>query len=429
MQASVQTRNASGASPAPAGGLKRLFWVTGAVLFLVGLWGWYIRLTQGHLEANYGSLVPWGLWVAAYIYFIGLSAGSFLISALVYVFNVKRFESVGRLALFTAVVTLSLALLSIWVDLGHMERAWHVLAYPNFRSPMAWMIWLYSAYFLLLAAELWFLLRHDLVAAARSGGWRAPVYRALALGSRDDSEERAARDRRLVRVLATIGVPVAIMFHGGVGALFGVVAARPAWNSGLFPILFLLSALVSGGALLMLVAVVFQDGLRRNRATVVALGRLVLGLLLLDLLFQASEFLVVGYGGVPGHVAGLRLITGGPYWWVFWGWQLGLGTLVPLVLLLGPRTREDARWLAAAGLLIALGFLGVRLNIVIPGLAAEELRGLSEAIASPRLSTHYFPSLGEWLLTVGVVGVGMLLFGVGEQLLPPSKDEDRHVPV
>ena len=88
--------------------------------------------------------MPWGLWVAAYIYFIGLSAGSFLISSLVYVFNMKRFERIGRLAVFTAVVTLFLALLSIWADLGHMGRAWEVLVYANFKSPMAWMIWLYS---------------------------------------------------------------------------------------------------------------------------------------------------------------------------------------------------------------------------------------------------------------------------------------------
>src|SRR3990172_1946768 len=115
------------------GTLKRLFWALGLVFFLGGLAGWYDRFAHGHVNANYGSIVTWGLWVASYIYFIGLSAGSFLISSLVYVFNVKRFEGIGRLAVFTALVTLLLALLSIVVDLGHMERAWHVVAYPNFK--------------------------------------------------------------------------------------------------------------------------------------------------------------------------------------------------------------------------------------------------------------------------------------------------------
>ena len=405
-----------------AKGLKRLFWASGVVLFVAGIAGWYDRLAYGHVNANYGSVVTWGLWVAAYIYFIGLSAGSFLISSLVYVFDVKRFERIGRLAVFTAVVTLFLALLSIWADLGHMARAWHVLVYANFKSPMAWMIWLYSTYFVLLVVELWFLLRRDLVAGAATPGAKGAIYRVLALGSREASPSSASRDRRVVRVLATIGVPVAIMFHGGVGALFGVVGARPHWHSGMFPILFLLSALVSGGALLTVVTAIFQDGGRRNRDTVLALGRMVLGLLLLDVLFQASELLVAFYGGIPGHLEGLKLMIGGPFWWVFWGWQLMLGTLVPVVLLALP-TRRNPRWVSVAGLLVAAGFLGVRLNIVVPGLAAEEIRGLSTAIASARMTTHYVPSGSEWLLTIGVVGLGLLLFGLGEWLMPKQREE------
>lgn len=408
---------------------KRLFWVAGTGLLLVGVFGWYARLVDGHADANYSSVIPWGLWIAVYIYFIGLSAGAFLISSLVYVFNVTRFERVGRTALFTAILTLLLALLAIWVDLGHMSRAWYVLVYANFESPMAWMIWLYLAYFLLLATEMWFLLRHDLVTGADQPGWRGAAYRLLRLGARDTSLEGAARDRQIVRVLASIGVPVAIMFHGGVGALFGVVAARPLWHSGLFPILFLLSALTSGGALLMLITSIFQGGWQRNRDIVLTLGRLVLGLLLLDVLFQISEMLVAFKGGVPGHIAGLRLVMQGPYWWVFWGWQVLLGTLVPVLLLVLP-TRRDPRWVSLAGLLIAIGFLAVRLNIVIPGLAEEEIRGLSAAIASPRLTPQYIPSLSEWLLTFGIVGLGLLLFGLGEILLPREMErEDAHVRV
>jgi molybdopterin-containing oxidoreductase family membrane subunit len=224
----------------------------------------------------------------------------------------------------------------------------------------------------------------------------------------------------MVRALAIVGIPVATLFPGGVGALFGVVAARPHWHSGTMPFLFLISALTSGGALLTMIAAIFQDGWNRNRETVLALGQLVLGLLVVDVLLQASEMLVALYGGVPGHVQGLQLIVGGPYWWVFWSWQLLLGTLVPLLLLALP-TRKEPRWVSLAGLLIAFGFIGMRLNIVIPGLASEEIRGLTEAIASARVTTHYFPSAAEWLLTAGIVGLGLLLFGLGELLLPEER--------
>ena len=398
--------------------LKRAFWVSAAVFLAIGSYGVFERLFRGHAEAHYGQIIVWGLWVAAYIFFIGLSAGAFLISSLVYVFGVKRFEPIGRLALFLALVTLLMALVSIIVDLGHMERAWHVLWFANFKSPMAWMIYLYSFYSLVLSGEIWFLLRKDLIEGGAGQGMKAAIFRALALGSKNTSDVSVARDHRIVKVLATIGVPTAIMFHGGVGALFGTVASRPHWHSGLFPILFILSALVSGGALLTVVAGIFQDGFSRNRALVVDLGKLVMALLALDVLFQISEFLIAFRGGIPGHTAGLRLVLFGPFWEVFWYGQLLLGTIVPLVLLSAARTRVNPIAVAIACGLIVLGIFGLRLNIVIPGLAVEEVAGLTRSIATPRMTLQYVPSLGEWALTIGIVGFGMLLFGLGELLLP-----------
>ena len=402
--------------------MKRAFWILGAAFVVVGSFGWWDRITTGHQDTNYGSIIPWGLWVAAYIFFIGLSAGSFLISSLVYVFGMTKFEPVGRLALFTSLVTLGCALLAIWVDLGHMARFWHVYTTPNFQSPMAWMIWLYTAYFLLLGVETWYLLRRDMVVAGLGAGGKAPVYRFLTFGTHKTSDESARRDRKIVKVLASIGIPVAIMFHGGVGTLFAVIAARPAWNSGLFPILFLLSALVSGGALLTLVSAVFQDGLNRYRDTIVVLGQLVLAMLLLDVLFQFSDILIAGYGAVPAHVAALKLMVAGPYWWVFWVWQIAIGTLIPIIIL-ASRLRRRAGWVAGAAGLIVVGFIGVRLNIVIPSLSVGEIPGLDAAVTSPRISTQYFPSLMEWLVTMSVVGLGMLLFGLGEHFLPAETAE------
>ena len=403
--------------------LKKIFWIIASVLFLLGLYGWYARLYHGHTHANYGNIVTWGLWVAAYIYFIGLSAGSFLVSSMVYVFNYKKFEPIGRLSVFTALITLLMALLSIWTDLGHMGRAWHVMVYPNFKSPMAWMIFLYSAYMVLLFAEIYFLLRYDFVKGANQSTLKGKLYKLLALRSTDASERSRLRDKKIVKVLATIGIPVAIFFHGGVGALFGIVAARPHWHSGLFPILFLLSALVSGGALLIFVSSIFQDGWIKNKRIVVELGQLVLVLLLLDVLFQISEFLIAFRGGIPGHVAGWEIVISGPYAWVFWGWQGFIGTLIPILLLIFP-TRKSPQWVALAGVLIAAGIFGLRLNIVIPGLAVEEIKGLTNAVFSSRVDLYYFPSLSEWLLTFWIIGFGMILFGLGENYLPTETNDN-----
>ena len=79
-------------------------------------------MTGGLILANFTSVLPWGLWLSLYIYFIGLSAGSFLLSTLIYVFQVKRFEPVGRMALFQALET-NEAAVAMAVKLGFQDFA------------------------------------------------------------------------------------------------------------------------------------------------------------------------------------------------------------------------------------------------------------------------------------------------------------------
>ena len=94
-------------------------WIAAAVLGMIGLVG---RIVYGDRLTALTSYIPWGIWVAGYIYFIGLSAGSFLLSSLVYVFGVHQLERIAKLALYIAIVTLVMALTTILFDLGHMER-------------------------------------------------------------------------------------------------------------------------------------------------------------------------------------------------------------------------------------------------------------------------------------------------------------------
>jgi len=418
--------------------LNRIFWVVALVAFGVGLYGLYSRIAFGHERANYGSYVPWGLWVAAYLYLVGLSAGAFLFSTLVYVFNIRRvsgegtvaapavgmadgaafereqLEQVGKLALFTALVTLVGAMVCIWMDLGHPERAWKLIFQTSFRSVMGWMIWFYALYFVLLLVELWLALYADLV--ARSD--RSTLARFLTFGRRDVSPTALAADRRLLRILGSVGVVLAIAFHGSVGAIFGVVAARPYWNSALTPIIFLAGALLSGGALLTFVTSIWgpEPGSASHRNLMGFLGQIVLALLALDVLLEWAAISIALWTGSPGESASLQLVLFGPYWWVFWILHVGLGVIVPAILLIFLRRRIWA--VALAGALIAVTFLTVRLNIVIPGLAIPELPGLEAAFHGPGLTTLYVPSLSEWLLFVWAVGLAALIFLIGRRLLP-----------
>jgi protein NrfD len=398
--------------------LEQFLWLAAIVGFAVGAYGLYDRIVHGHLDVSYGSYVPWGLWVGAYIYLVGVSAGAFLISTLVYAFGVKRLEKIGKLALFTAIIALGVSMFSIWLDLGHPERALELILRTNFGSMMGWMIWLYSAYFVLLVVELWFALRADFAAWSARKDFAGTLARALTFGQRDVSSKALARDKSVLRVLGSIGIPLAVAFHGGVGALFGVVGARPYWNTGLTPIMFLVGALLSGGALLTFVVLVFGPNQSSNEhtETVVFLGQIVLGLLLLDVLLEWAEYSIGLYSAIPADVASMQLVLFGPYAWVFWGAHIGLGVVIPALILI--LRRQSPMWVGIAGLLIAITFISVRLNIVIPGLAVPELQGLANAFTGPGLTFDYFPTLTEWLMQVWIVSTGLLAFLIGYRVLP-----------
>ncbi len=387
-----------------------------AVALLAGVPGLWDRFANGHVNTGYGSATPWALWVVFYIYFVGLSAGAFLISSLVYVFGFKQYERVGRVALFTALVCLVVALAFIALDLGHMYRAFEVYTTPEFASPMAWMIWLYTAYFVVLAGEILLLSRRELAEWSGRGGVRGAVGKVLSFGSRDLSDESHERDLRRVKVLGSIGVPVAVAFHGGVGALFAVQVAHPYWNTGVYPIMFLVSALASGGALLTAITAFVLNTDGSYSETVIALGRLVLVFLFVDILIALAEVIVNLYGDSLGHVEPFWAQMFGPNWWVYWVVGLGMALIGPaIVLALRPR---DARLVGAVCLVAVIGFVGVRWNIVLPAFAHEMLPGLREAYQEGALAFDYAPTLTEWSVTVGLIGVWLLLFFAGWRFFP-----------
>lgn len=393
---------------------NKLIFALGLVGLVAGSFGLWDRLVNGHTNAAYGSYVPWGLWVAQYIYFMGLSSGAFLLSTLVYVFDVRRFERLGKLALFTALVTLVSAMFSIWLDLGHPGRAWKLLVQTNFGSIMGWMLWFYTTYLILLTVQFWLAIRADLAAWSE----RSRIARFLTFGRSDVSEEGAARNRRLMKIIGSIGIPLAISFSGGVGALFGVVGARPYWNSGLTPIMFVAGALLSGSALVAFLTALFGPdlGTEEHRERVLFLGKIVFGLLALYVLLEWAEYSVIYYASIPAHYEALRLVLFGDFWWTFWLIHVVAGIVIPAVLLMVARRSVAA--VATASALVAFTFISVRLNIVIPALALSEIEGLKEAFTGPGLSFDYFPTPTEWLFTIWVISVAVLAFMAGIRWLP-----------
>jgi len=379
---------------------------------LVGAIAIILRVAQGLRVTHLSSITPWGLWVILYIYFVGLSAGAFLLSSLVYVFGQHNLEKVGRRALFLAVLSMVVALTFILLDLGHIERFWLTLRFWNTTSILAWEVHFYMVYILLLLAELYLAMRKDLVQQREKRGLMGLIARLFTWNDDDLSEKSLERDRKLMRLLGIVGIPLAVIgVHGGTGTLFAVVKARPYWNTGLFPVIFILSALVSGTAFLLVIQIL--TGKKKNEPEDLeisqALAKFLAGFLLIDLGLEFYEFLIPLYSLRHEEMESLYTLFTGPLSFYFWVGQILLVFVLPLVLLYSS-ARHSSKALALAGVSVVLGIVAVRVNIVLPALLVPVLEGLPIG--------RYYPSLIEVLSSLGIISLGILLYIVGEYLLP-----------
>jgi Ni/Fe-hydrogenase subunit HybB-like protein len=402
---------------------KMLLWLAG-VGFLIGLWGLGNVIFLGKRAVAYGSYITWGLEVAVYLFFLGLTAGAFLITILTYVFRQKVFAPIGPLSAFTVLVAITCEVIIISLDLGHPFRVFQFLLSPNFSSMMAWMILFTVAMMVIYALECFFLLRESIIRWShdeqRPG---QSIYRLLALGKADYTDADRQRDHERVRLLSIISLPVGLLFYGTNGAIFAVLLNRPIWNT-MTPLLFVMTALLSGGALVTFLAYLFHG----EEEMVHSLGHVIRFILVVFLLLEFLQIFIGYWSGFLPTVTSLNLILFGPYWWVFWFVHLGLGSFLPLYLLI--TGHEDSRIVAWACFLIVVTFIAVRLNFLIPDQAVYKLEGLQHAFVNKRLSMNYVPNLNEWLVSIWVMSLGMLAFLLGTRwlpVIPAGKGEEEHV--
>ncbi len=356
-------------------------WALWVVALILGCAGVYQRILYGHLPAGYGSYVPWGLWVALYFHGVGLAGGAFAIGAGGYVLGLPGFRSrrVLRTVIVLSAATILPSFLGVWFDLGHMERAHFIFTRPAFTSMMTLNAWMYYV-FLFVAAGCFFIsFRRD------DRGWLNP--------------------------LLCLGILLSVLFPSQSGAFFGVVEAKPFWNSPLLPILFLTSAITAGSALLLCVRWLLAAD---DAETAVALGRLrgiVLGGLGVYFLLEFAEISLTVWNP-QAHSAAIDLLLWGEYWWVFWMVHLALGGILAFVLL---AVRSRVAWVGGA-FLVAVTFVSSRLNVLLPGQAVGELVGLQEAFYHPRLKHIYHASLNEYMVGFFMLATGMMVFYLGRAI-------------
>jgi molybdopterin-containing oxidoreductase family membrane subunit len=396
----------------------------GVAGLIAGTAGMAVRLVYGHVPMAYGSYVPWGLWVAFDLLFLGLTAGAYIIVVLTYGFGLRQFEPLAPLAVFSLLVSLLCEGIIISLDLGQPLRVYRFLVTPSFSSMLTWLVVFIVVMWIIFIPSLYLLLRERLVLWSREPGRKGRgIYRLLALGRSEYGAADRARDRTLLRILALTSIPVGFVFFAVPSAMFTDMLGRPHWSSAILPISYMFASYLSGCALITFLACIYHPEV----PVIGFLGRLLRGFLILFLLV---EFIQIFFGyrtDNPVAVAALSMITRGPNAWVFWMIHLLLGSLVPLVLLTA--RPDDVRAVAWAGFLIVVTFVAVRYNAIVPELMAYDLEGRDLFFVHRRLSQAYVPNIYEWLVSLWVVSLGIVLFLLGTRwlpLIPAEKGGERH---
>jgi len=327
---------------------------------------------------NLSDRFPWGLWVGFDVLCgVGLAAGGFTITTAVYVFNLKRFQPIVRPTVLTAFLGYILVAVGLMYDLGKPWNIWHPMVMWNPRSPMFEVSWCVMLYLTVLALEF------SGMVFERLGWTRALVVQHAATVP-----------------LVIAGAIISTLHQSSLGSFYLIMPAKlhPIWYTSLLPLMFYLSAIAGGLAMIIV----------ESRLSSRALGR---GLEL-PLLASIGKALFVAlgvYGSVRladlAHRGVLSQAFSGSREAFFFQLEFAIGVILPMALRAVSAVRRNSGRLYGAALLVVAGFIMDRLNVSITGLEGAQ-------------GGRYAPSPAEGIVTLMLVAIGVAVFGLAVRFLP-----------
>ncbi len=363
--------------------VRAVFWRAVALAILAaGAWATFVRFTQGlgaatHLSDRY----PWGLWIGFDILCgVGLAAGGFAITTAVYILHLEKLRPIVRPTILTAFLGYVLVVCALMYDLGRPWNIWRATVWWNHHSVMFEVAWCVMLYTTVLALEFSPIVFEWLK-------WR----RALKLV------------KKVVVPLVGLGFLLSTLHQSSLGSLYLILPTKlhPLWYSPLLPVLFWLSAIGVGLAM-----VIFESGMSAR-----AFGRelefhLLGGVSKVMAVFLGAflvvRFIDLGARGSLGHA--FRFSGPGAYETGMFWLEVALLAL-PIVLVLIERVRARPQALFGAAVMVVAGFLVNRLNVSTTALDTSS-------------GVRYFPSWMELAVTASIVVVGLLVFRLAVQFLP-----------
>lgn len=370
-------------------------------------------LLNGLVLTGLSDKVPWGLWITHDLSAIGLGAGAFTFSAVVYLFRIKRFEPIARAAVLVGFLGYTSAMIALAMDIGRPDRFWHPLVYWNVHSVLWEITWCVILYSTVLIIEFLPIL------------FEAPFF------DRWPGLRKVGHFlHSLTPVMAVIGMGLSLLHQSSLGATYGVLSGRAIWFKPSLPVMFILSA-IAGGISLTLLATMVAGKLTNQRFITrdlqFAIGRFAAFALLAYLYLKFWDYAsTTYYSHAPGTASALeRLQATTPYTNTFIWIEVILSGIIPAIILLYRPLRENDRLMMLGLGLIVFGVILNRWNVTLSGLVVPP--EWSPGVLGNVFAVSYFPTWIEVAVSIGILGYALLIFTLSIKYLPIYPSQRKQV--
>ncbi len=379
-----------------------------AVLAL-GIAAYVYQLVAGLGVTGLNRPVYWGFYIINCIYFIALSYGGTMTSAILRLVNAKWRLTITRAAEVVTICTLGIGALNIVIDMGRPDRALYMLLYGRLQSPIVWDFYCIMLYLVCSFLYLYLPMIPDLALLRDRFPYRKRLYRFLALGYTGTPKQKHLLETA-INALAVAMAPIAVAVHTVLAWLFSLTI-QPMWHSTIMGPYFVMGAIYSGmGFLIIALAVLrkafhleeyFQPKHFNN------LGLLLLAMSMVWVYFTTAEYMTTLYGNEPSHMAVFNAKLMGEFAPYFWA-QAVFCFIIPFFILAFNRTRTIVGT-TIAGISVNIGMWLERFLIIVPTLTRPRM---------PIGVGHYAPTWVEWSIMAGSAAAILLLYLLYTKFFP-----------
>ncbi len=379
-------------------------YILGIVLVTVFLWTMYMyagQLVTGLGVTGLNSRISWGFYIVNFVFFIGISHAGTLISAILRLSKAEWRRPITRMAEVTTAIVLAIGGLHPIIDLGRPDNMMNIFFYGRLQSPLLWDVTAITCYFTASTVYLYLPMIPDIAKLRDMGVKPNWLYTFLAWGWQGTEKQKYILERALT-ILMVLVIPIAISVHTVISFIFSMTL-QPGWHSTIFGPYFVVGAIFSGIAALLIVMILFRKVFKLHgylkEIHFRYLSTLLLIMSLLWFYFTFSEYLTGFYGNEPNEMRTIMFKFTGDYWPFFWGMVI-CNFIIPVVILSVKRFKT-IRGIFVASCAVVVGMWLERLNIVVPSLTIPRLNYVPQV---------YSPTLVEWALFLAGLSVFALAF-------------------